>query len=265
MYYVYVLSSIGRTNELYIGSTNDLKSRIKAHNDGKSSSTKRYLPWKLIYYEAYETEALARMREQKLKYHGNAIKELKKRIGWDVEKGFIQHHSNGAGFTFMEILVASGIIALISAVSAQVFLTSSRNAVKSDLISNIKQNGDIALEVMTRMIQSARSISACTGAPSSSLAIENQDYGNTTFGCVLDGTVTRIASGSAYLTTAGLTLGGPTCAESSLTFLCTPNSGLPSSVRINFSLSQIGEPVKNYEKATVPFQSTVTVRTSEQL
>lgn len=174
-----------------------------------------------------------------------------------------------AGFSFMEILVAAGIIALISGVAAQVFLTSSRNAVKSDLIQNIKQNGEYSLEIMSRMIQSARSIPACTGAPTASLAIENADDGVTTFGCALDGAVTRIASGSAtgtaYLTTAGLTLGGATCAESSITFLCTPNAGLPSTVRINFSLSQIGEPVKNYEKATVPFQTTVTMRSNEQL
>lgn len=177
--------------------------------------------------------------------------------------------ANEKGFTFMEILVAAGIIALISGVSAQVFLTTSRNAVKSDLIRNIKQNGEYSLEVMSRMIQSARSISGCSGAASASLSIKNQDDGLTTFGCALDGAVTRIASssavGTAYLTTAGLTLGGATCAQSSLTFLCTPISGLPSSVRINFTLSQIGQPVKNYEKASVPFQTTVTMRSDEPL
>lgn len=177
--------------------------------------------------------------------------------------------ANEKGFTFMEILVAAGIIALISGVSAQVFLTASRNAVKSDLIRNIKQNGEYSLEIMSRMIQSAKSISACTGAPSASFAIENADDGVTTFGCALDGAVTRIASGSAtgtaFLTTAGLTLGGPSCAQSSLIFLCTPKAGLPATVRIIFSLSQIGDPVKNFEKATIPFQTTVTMRSNEPL
>lgn len=174
-----------------------------------------------------------------------------------------------AGFTFVEILVAAGIIALISGVSAQVFLTASRNAAKSDLIRNIKQNGENSLEGMARMIQSARRIPVCSGAPSGSLAIENQDDGMTTFTCILDGAVTRIASesatGTAYLTTAGLTLGGETCAQSSMRFLCTPNAGLPSTVQINFSLSQIGDPSKSYEKASVPFQTTVTMRSDEPL
>ena len=78
MYYVYLLQSLVR-DETYIGSTNNLKRRFKEHNSGVEISTKRYMPWKLIYYEAYATEGLARIREKRLKYNGNAIKELKKR------------------------------------------------------------------------------------------------------------------------------------------------------------------------------------------
>lgn len=79
MHYVYVLQS-KLNSQSYVGSTNDLKARFKLHNDGKVTSTKRYKPWKLLYYEAYELEGLARMREKRLKYNGNAIRELKKRI-----------------------------------------------------------------------------------------------------------------------------------------------------------------------------------------
>lgn len=79
MFYVYIIKS-KLNNEIYIGSTNSILRRIKEHNDGKVFSTKRYRPWKIIYYEAYITEALARLREKRLKNHGNALKELKKRI-----------------------------------------------------------------------------------------------------------------------------------------------------------------------------------------
>ncbi len=68
-------------NQSYLGSTNDLRRRFKEHNMGSILSTKRYMPWELIYYEAYSTENLARIREKRLKYHGNAIRELKRRIG----------------------------------------------------------------------------------------------------------------------------------------------------------------------------------------
>jgi len=80
MWYVYVLKSKVK-DEIYIGSTNDLRRRLKEHNDGQEISTKRYMPWSLYYYEAYLMQKLARMREKRLKYNGNAIKELKKRIG----------------------------------------------------------------------------------------------------------------------------------------------------------------------------------------
>lgn len=80
MYYVYIIQS-KLNGQSYAGSTNDLKGRFKKHNNGDVISTKPYKPWKLLYYEAYESENLARMREKRLKHNGNAIRELKKRIG----------------------------------------------------------------------------------------------------------------------------------------------------------------------------------------
>jgi len=85
MYYVYILKS-KFNGEIYIGSTNNLERRLKEHNSGVEISTKRYIPWSLYYYEAYLIEKLARIREKKLKYNGNAIRELKKRIGLSAER-----------------------------------------------------------------------------------------------------------------------------------------------------------------------------------
>ena len=80
MYYVYILMS--KTHkQIYIGSTRDLRRRFKEHNMGMVFSSKRYMPWDLLYYEAYIAENFARMREKRLKYNGNAIRELKRRIG----------------------------------------------------------------------------------------------------------------------------------------------------------------------------------------
>lgn len=105
MYYVYFLES-KMNKETYIGSTKDLKRRLIQHNSGEVFSTKRYMPWKLIYYEAYDSEELARLREKRLKYNGNAIKELKKRV---VNK-------SGAGFTFIEILITMGILLMLTSI-----------------------------------------------------------------------------------------------------------------------------------------------------
>ena len=79
MYYVYVLRSKDH-NTFYVGSTKDLRERILHHNNRETLSTKRYAPWKLVYYEAYTSYRLAKNREMKLKHHGKGLSELKKRI-----------------------------------------------------------------------------------------------------------------------------------------------------------------------------------------
>ena len=79
MYFVYVLK--GSSNpQYYIGLTSNLRQRLQEHNSGNNGSTKKGRPWKLIYAEAYTSEALARNRELKLKQYGKAWQELKKRI-----------------------------------------------------------------------------------------------------------------------------------------------------------------------------------------
>ncbi len=66
MHYVYFIKS-EKKNWIYVGSTSDLKQRFKRHNDGLVKSTKYYKPFKLIYYEAYTTLAIARKRELEIK------------------------------------------------------------------------------------------------------------------------------------------------------------------------------------------------------
>ena len=65
MFYTYVLEGVD--GELYTGYTNDLKRRVQEHNQGLNSSTKRYGPWKLIYYEASLNESDAKRREGYMK------------------------------------------------------------------------------------------------------------------------------------------------------------------------------------------------------
>lgn len=67
MFYTYCLQSEKEKEELYFGFTKDLKKRLKEHNAGDNISTKRYMPWKLIYYEACLLESDATRREKYLK------------------------------------------------------------------------------------------------------------------------------------------------------------------------------------------------------
>jgi len=79
MYYTYILKS-KKDNNFYIGSTKDLKTRFKLHNDGKIFSTKGRRPFELIYYEAHKSEKDCRKREHNLKLRSRAFMQLKKRI-----------------------------------------------------------------------------------------------------------------------------------------------------------------------------------------
>lgn len=136
MYYFYLLQSIKKPNEIYTGSTNNLRLRFREHNQGKVFSTKRYLPWKLIYYEAYLSEKDARLREQKFKRHGKGNQELKKRLENSLhffkkgegglpltispKKGESKGSpltflgKKGEGFTLPELLVSIAVMAVLS-------------------------------------------------------------------------------------------------------------------------------------------------------
>ncbi|MFH1183278.1 MAG: GIY-YIG nuclease family protein [Candidatus Moraniibacteriota bacterium] len=84
MYYVYIAKS-ARTGKLYIGCTNDLRKRIKEHNNNKSLYTKFKGPWETRYYEAFYSKEDAFEREQKLKRHARGLQELKKRIKRSID------------------------------------------------------------------------------------------------------------------------------------------------------------------------------------
>lgn len=79
MFYVYFLKSL-KDNNLYFGSTNDLRRRLSDHNNGEVLSTKARRPFELKYYEAYTKEKDARKRESSLKKDGRALSQLKRRI-----------------------------------------------------------------------------------------------------------------------------------------------------------------------------------------
>ena len=66
MFYTYVLKS-EKSGQLYTGSTEDLRKRLSQHNKGKSTWTKKGVPWSLIYYEACLTKEDAEARERYLK------------------------------------------------------------------------------------------------------------------------------------------------------------------------------------------------------
>jgi len=66
MFYTYILIS-EKDDKFYVGYTDNLKRRIKQHNDGDVESTKYRRPLKLIYYEVCLNQKDAIHREKYLK------------------------------------------------------------------------------------------------------------------------------------------------------------------------------------------------------
>jgi len=79
MYFVYILKS-KKNKQLYVGCTNNLRERLREHNNGLVKSTRPYVPWRLVYYEAYLSEEEAFHREHNLKLRANTWNQLKRRI-----------------------------------------------------------------------------------------------------------------------------------------------------------------------------------------
>jgi putative endonuclease len=67
VHYVYLIRSVTKQSERYIGSTSDLKVRLAAHNRGESVHTAKFLPWSLETYIAFETKHDALAFEKYLK------------------------------------------------------------------------------------------------------------------------------------------------------------------------------------------------------
>ncbi len=78
---MYVLKSQKyKTIKIYIGYTHDLVKRVAQHNSLDTPSTRYGIPWKLVYYEAFESKQDAVKREKRLKTGTSAIGFLKRRI-----------------------------------------------------------------------------------------------------------------------------------------------------------------------------------------
>jgi putative endonuclease len=62
--YVYALLPKG---EFYVGLTTDLPVRVQQHNNGLVTSTKKRVPFELVYWERHVNESDAAQREHYLK------------------------------------------------------------------------------------------------------------------------------------------------------------------------------------------------------
>lgn len=185
-----------------------------------------------------------------------------------IQQGFtrtIFAKQNLRGFTLLEIVVSLGILAMLGLVLTQSFVSSIRTNSKGDITQEVVQNGNFAVERISRMILNAAEISSsCTieGVTSSDFSFTNRDGGVTTLSCVTDSGVSRLASSSgqavSYLTSDALTLGS-TC-DGALEFTCELIGDTTKKIYMTFSLSQKNATAGVFETSSSPFELTVTTR-----
>lgn len=85
MFYVYILESISK-GTFYIGQTNNLGDRLRRHNNGMIKSSKSKKPYKLCYFEEFNTRSEAMFREYELKNKYNSERRKKMIMSFDINK-----------------------------------------------------------------------------------------------------------------------------------------------------------------------------------
>lgn len=79
MFYVYLTQSVADADQRYVGTTADLRRRLQAHNEGNSSHTSKFRPWRLVTYVAFSDRTKAAAFERYLK-SGSGHAFAKKRL-----------------------------------------------------------------------------------------------------------------------------------------------------------------------------------------
>ena len=65
MFFIYILYS-KNFDKYYVGSTENVESRLLRYNSKMVTSTKKYIPWLIAYTEGFDTRAEAVNRENQI-------------------------------------------------------------------------------------------------------------------------------------------------------------------------------------------------------
>lgn len=172
-------------------------------------------------------------------------------------------NTNAQGFTLVEILVSVVIVSMLSVFIVQTFFTTVRTSTKTEVLKEVKQNGDFAIDVMTRMIQNAQSIVSCSA---NQIQIINPDRLSTVFSSVTDSSLCRIASNSGllnagFLTNENVTLVGGSC-PTSLVFTCGMIGNTYTTIGVSYTIKQVtgGTGATGFDVAQADFQTAIQLR-----
>ena len=79
LYFVYlIVSKVKNRTISYVGYTNNIKRRLKLHNNSKGAKFTKGKKWKLVYYKSFDNKILAMKEEYKLKKNYKLRSTIKK-------------------------------------------------------------------------------------------------------------------------------------------------------------------------------------------
>lgn len=166
------------------------------------------------------------------------------------------------GFTLIELIVVIAMLIIISTLSLNILITVLKNSLKAQITKEVKQSGDYAISLMTKMIRNATSLQSDCLDSSSSIRIKNPDGGETEFIC--DYVNNYLASSSAHLsptpapepiTSTSLSLKSASCY-----FSCQQPAGKPPLISISFTLEKNTTTFKAEEKISIDFHTKAALR-----
>jgi len=193
----------------------------------------------------------------------------------------IKNQKSQKGYTLVELLAVIAVVIVVGVIISGILVSSLRGGSKSNVLDNVRQNGNNAIAQMSKMILYAQYFNGvstngqffttnCTQAPVVSpsptpapvnfkyLKITSFDGHQTIFSCSNTDSITgdvTISSGSASL------IDNSTVVLDTCSFSCLQNNiGQPAIIGINFTLSQKTSSTFSEKKATIPFYTSITIR-----
>ena len=217
-----------------------------------------------------------------LRFHSGQVRNQGK-VKSIIHDSLFMIHSYG--FTLVELLVVMAVTVSIGAIVFGIITSTLRGSNKTNVINNVRQNGNFAISQMGKMIPYAKSFNGasssvgppwiCQALPPGpppplthykSIKITSFDGGVTIFSCNDSGDLppNTIASNAASLIDADATTGSvslPLPIPSFCFFTCTKGSIADSAtIGINFTLTQKGAPTFVEKKASIQFETSIKVR-----
>ena len=171
----------------------------------------------------------------------------------------LQHSS---GYSFLELLIVIALVGTIGVVTSQVFIMGLRSQAKSEILKEVKQNGDYASAAMDTMIRNAIDIDnvSCNAPPTQQLSITTKDGALVTYDCSNPQIASRSGDPMVQLM---LTSNKVAVSDCNFRVVCPTPPTSPKYVFFNFTISQAGADLAKEQQATLQFQSTISLRNYE--